>query len=69
MILVFPGLSVRRASLAVAPSSRGIGICVQSRLVGLVPQQGKKNHGRTRSSVMGERCNWSKDDARLGSTT
>lgn len=36
-ILVFPGLSVRRTSLAVARSSRGIGISVQSRLVGLVP--------------------------------
>ena len=37
MILVFPDLSVRRAWLAVARSSRGIGISVQSRLVEPVP--------------------------------
>ncbi len=37
MMLVFLELSVRRASVAVARSSRGIGIFVQSRLVEPVP--------------------------------
>ncbi len=69
MMLVFLELSVRRASLAVARSSRGIGISVRSRLVGLVPLQGKKNHGRTGSSVLGGTVRLEQGRCRLGSTT